>query len=1172
MRFALKFCWLLTLSLVLWSPVARAQESNTSAQETAEEQASPPQTKSLSLTQKPLSPENGGGGLKVETKPWESQEAVRPAAPDVYLLPDAAGKLRKVLGFRYEDFFEAWQRDTGATVVTPPRYVLDAWNVTGEVSETHARLRVEFEITIQAAGWIDIPVQLPEFIVQQLTIADQIEGECLVFDKQRHGHVIWLTGQAGQQRKLVLEGLARLKLNGGTHALELHLPRATTSQFALRVPDSSMRFECSSELALTSVALDEEATEVRLLGQANPLRLSWTPAKEKTSNPTALFEVEGQTTVRLDRRRMLYEATLNINSLVESPLRQIQVRLPATAKLKLGKTPNGYEIQEIGAASDQDPRQVVEIRRSEPSQGPWEIRLSAESPFVSISGFVEGFEVLNAFRQSGTVTLEIDDQLQAYFDIHGDIDQTPLQKTVSASEGSTILGQFRYARFPWQLVVHTLPRKKRVSVRPEYDLTISSEEARLEVEYNYQFTGAKIFSLRINLQGWKTTEAPIESGGLIDLDGDFETQDGLLVLPLVDPEIQQLRLNLSLLKKIKLGDNTFFLPEALEAFVVDGELRVNSTETIRVNPKLNEMTGLSMIAKADGNAPNSADQKATDEKDHFRLRTFLARPKFVAEVDKRQRQVIATELTQVEIDQQTIRVRQRIDYQAKYQPVSQLSLSLPESLWLNDSLAITLNGESLPFGLDTSLDHLLGEGSLGEGSLNDGPLSRSTDEVASEDKPQEQIRRQIVVSLPRPMLNDIPIEIAYEMPLPKLVAEELSPVLLPLASPKDRVSGHQAEVRADPSVLVTVNQRSASDAWNVIPVEKAAENSTTTSKATLRLQTNETLSYLSLYAQLDSTDKEQLATLERAWIQSWITPGQRQERAVFRFRTTHDMVFVQLPQALENAEIEVLLDATPWQYEVVAEQRLAVALPTKRQRESHTIELRYQTVASLPSWGKLPSSLPRLECHLASAPIYWQLILPRGWQVTTSPQQLLPDYWLGWKNYRWGRQPSRSQANLEQITGAVSAMAPTPLSAQYVYRAFEMPTEIEVVVIRQVWLLLIGSFAAFGLGLLALTTSIARSGLFWLIVALTLLVGIFSYPEVALLAIQVVFVGGLMTFATSVLRRIFVQDTSPSLTATNYTPHESSIEATAPWQPQQLGDSPTSSGTTVTLRTGGPSS
>ncbi len=1145
MRSALAFCCLMMLCLAFGLPMAPAQESEKSEEKPAKDSLEEPAAKPW------------------ETPAWKTTKAARPAAPDVYLLPDSAGKLRKVLGFRYEDFFKAWNRDQGVATIAPPRYVLNSWKVTGESLETHAQLRVEFEMVLQASGWIDVPVQLPKFIVQQLTIDDPAEGECLVFDKERHGHVVWLTGKVGQKRKLVLNGLARLKLNPGSFGLELHLPRATTSQFLIRVPDTSVRFECSPELTLQSGPPNGEpdgvSTEVRLLGQANPLRLNWTSAEEKATSQAAMVEVEGQTTVQLDRRRAQYEATLQIQNLVENPLEQIQVRLPPYAKLKPGKTLNDYEIQEMGTPSEKNPRQVVEIRRATPSLEPWEIHLSAERPFEPFSGTaqwgVEGFEVLDAIRQSGTVTLEIDDQLQAYFDTHQNIDQIPLQKSTLASEGASILGQFRYPRFPWQLVVHASPRQKRVSLKPEYDLTFSSEEARLEVEYNYQFTGAQIFSLHVNLQGWDLTDAPIESGGLINTDGVVETREGRLVLPLVDPATQQLRLSLSLRKDIQLGENTMFLPEPLGAFVVDGELRVGSTDAIRVTPKIEETTGLSEFTKPNGNPRDLNRLGEAESQEQIRLRTFLARPKFVAEVALRERQVMATTQTHVEIDQESILVRQEIAYQSKYQPVSQLALSLPEPLWLNETLSITLNGEALPFGLDTSL----GEEPDGE------PLGESIEELVGGAAEGEMSRKQVLVSLPRPMQSEIPIEITYQLPVPELLTEELVALQLPLASPSDLLRSHEAVIAATPAVLVSRNQRSVPDAWTVVPEESPGANS----EKKLRLRTEEKVSFLSLYAQLASVEKNPLATLERAWFQSWITSGQRQDRAVFRFRTAHATIFAQLPAGLKNTEIEVLLDGKPWHYERVDDHRLAMVLPTEGLMTSHSLELRYQSPTTLPSWGKLRSELPRLECRLASAPIYWQLILPRGWQVATSPNELLPDYWLGWKNYRWGRQPTLLQADLEQITGAVSAMAPTPMSSQYVYRAFEMPAEIEIGVLRQVWLWLVGTLVAFALGSLILYTRLARSGLFWLGLALALLAGIFSYPEITLLAVQVVLAGGLMTFAMSVLRRFFAKDAGATFSATQLPSKESAVEATATWQPQPLGGSAASSETTATMRPGG---
>ncbi len=1178
-RYALKFCVLLTLSFLLWVPGVHAQETD--------QVAKPAEAESLSSGQKnappSLSPEDRGRRVQGDAKPWQVDQAMRPAAPDVYLLPDASGKLRKVLGFRYEDFIQAWQRRNEAnTAATPPSYVLDALKISGDVTEADARLRVELTITLQTEGWVDLPIQLPKFIVQQLTIADQAKGECLVFDKQRHGHVVWLSGEVGQKRKVVLEGLSRLKLNTGSRGVELHLPRATTSQFSLLLPKSAMRLECSPELALSTVApqqgSEEEGIEVQLLGQANPLRLNWTPAEETASHQTALVEVTGETVVHLDRRRVSYTAQLQINRF-ESPLEQIQIRLPPEAKLVEGEVPSEYEIQKIDTPADPKVGQVLAIRRKGPPQATWDLQLVAERP-VDASGdtsgdtlewVVEGFEVFDAFRQSGTLRLEVNNQLQAYFETHGEIDQTPLPKSATPSKGRSILGQFLYTRFPWQVVVFPSPRQKQVRVTPSYQLSFGSGVARLEVEYDYQLSGAPIFLLRLQLHEWELTDAPIESGGLIDASGVLETREGRLILPFVDSFVdsgaQQMRLNLSFRRKIQLGGNTLFLPETLGAFVQDGELLVDSTEALQVTPKLVEMTGLSLITNPEEQSATGFVRDESRGNNLLRLRTFLSQPKFVAEITQRQLEMLATEQTTVDVNQQTVRVRQQIAYQAKYQPVSQLALSLPETLRSNDSLTITLHGEPVPFGLGTFIRD--------EPSIRDKPTEGRENNQASESSPL----RPIIVSLPRPMQNEIPIEIAYELPTPEFAANESTPLLLPLAVPNDLVSSHSAVVRPARPVLVTLNQRSASDAWAVLPEETSDESSA----ATLRVQTLEKLAFLPLYAEIDATGNEQLATLERAWIQSWIAIGQRQERVVFRFRSPHATAVVQLPADfgssdfdsadLANPEggpqIEVLLDREPWPYEMLANNRLAVTLPQGGQRLSHTLELRYQQPTSLPSWGKLKSSLPRLECRQASAPIYWQLLLPRGWQVATSPQKLIPDYWLGWKNYRWGRQPTLSQAHLEQITSADSGASPTALSTQYVYRAFEIPIEIEVVVLRQFWLSLACALAAFGMGLLWFYTSLARSGLFWLGLALTLLLGIFTYPEVSLLATQVLLAGGLASFVMNTLRRVFAKDPSTPFPATSYPAGESSIDATETWQPQQLGNVPSTSETTATMPTSG---
>ncbi|MEM8943828.1 MAG: hypothetical protein AAGD11_01490, partial [Planctomycetota bacterium] len=324
--------------------------------------------------------------------------------------------------------------------------------------------------------------------------------------------------------------------------------------------------------------------------------------------------------------------------------------------------------------------------------------------------------------------------------------------------------------------------------------------------------------------------------------------------------------------------------------------------------------------------------------------------------------------------------------------------------------------------------------------------------------------------------------------------------------------------------------------------------------------------FLSLFAQLDSVDRRQLATLDRAWIQSWIAFGQRQQRAVFRFRTPHDRVTVQLPEVLDSATFEVILDGEPSTYRHLADSRLELALDQPHSTQAHTLEVRYQSTATLADISNIRCEFPRLECRIASAPIYWQLILPQGWQTLQAPDSLLPDYWLGWRHFRWGRQPTLSQGDLEQITGAVPTMPPAPLSTQYIYRAFEFPTEIHVTAVRQLWIFSFLAIGVFLLGLLSLYTSIARSGLFWLGLSLLLLLGIFSHPEITLLVIEVILAGGTMTLAAVVLKRIFVPQRLSSMEGLS-SPSAAS-DATEPWQ-QRIGDGHSITETTATLKTGG---
>jgi len=1162
-RLVPKLCCLLVVTASLGAALAAAQEGKLTEEKSIEEKSTDAPAPAVTQAESPRA-----------DIPWLSDDATRPTAPDVFLLPDEFGKLRKVLGFRYEDFFQAWQRDAADTVAAPPRYVIDAATVTGKVVETHAELRLEFTIETTVDGWVEVPLQLPSLILQEVTIDNKADGECLIYDPKQRGYVVWLSATAGESRTVVLDGLVKVTSNSANAGIEFHLPRATKATASVRLPGADSRIEASPELVVSTMPMGSDSTEVRLSGQASPWRLNWRVADATSIDEKAVLEVNAQTNVLIDRRRATYTAALEIDA-SGMPVQQIQLRLPQQAKLAARQPlasgqplsyTNDYEVvaDSTGAASTD--QQVVTLRRTQPGAGPWKIRLAAEQPLRSFADAtecrIEGFEVLGAFQQSGTVTLKVDEHLQAYFDTHGEIDQIPTPDNGTADEGHTVLGSFRYTRFPWRLLVVTSPRQRRISVKPRYQLQLSSEQAQLDAQFEYQFTGAKVYSLRINLHGWERTDVPIESGGLVDRDRVVEaTRDGFLVLPLVNPEAQQLRVNLSFRRATTLGPTRLPMPEPQGAFVVDGELSVTSAEAVRVEPLLAELEGLGVISTPDEVTPGRNNGKQIADSQHaagkpLRLRSFLPQPVFAANLSLKQREVSARVLSQVELDAEQIQVRQQLDYQSKYRAVSQLSLDVPNQMWQNDSLTVSLDGESLPLGLSTY---------VGE---------EPTDETPDVPDSDETYLRHVLVSLPRPMQNEIPLELSYTVAAPKMPAGELRTVSLPLATPADPVLDHRCVLTATAPAQVSIDDHLATDAWQPIEGVSGDDDASEEKPAarTVELRTDQSVNGVTFHAQVEATSQQsQPATLERSWIQSWLSANTRQVRAAFRFRTPHPRVFATVPGNLTKPQIEVLLDGAPREFEVTGGGRLSVPLPSNGQRVSHTLEVRYQLPSALPTWGEITMSPPRLESNATHASVYWQLVLPRGWHAQQVPAALTPDYWLGWKNYRWGRQPTLTQADLETITDAVIAPAPPPLSTQYVYRAFEIPPQFSVIVIRQVWLFLLGTLATFAVGMLWLYTSVARTGAFWLVVACALLAANFRFPEITMLVIQALLAGGLMTYIAHLLRRTF--SAGDDATPTPIRPsHESSISLTQSWKPHHLGSDAESAQTTAVMRPTGPPS
>ena len=760
--------------------------------------------------------------------PWRLAPENRPTAPDVFLLPDEKGRLRQVLGFRYEDFLQAWN-DRTAGAANPPRFVLDSLEISGTAGEGHAQLRVELRLTTHDDGWIDVPLKLPKLIVQKIELGQKTEGECFVFDAQRQGHVAWLQGLPGRQRTIVLRGLAKITSATGRSELEISPPRATVASVALTVPTADVEFEASPDVQLTTRA-EHDQSSVVVRGHASPLRVQWKRRHEPSSRRSTTLESVGKITVEINRRQALYSARLRINSF-GNPLELLRVRLPRGARSSRVQTPP--ELRAVVTETEDEAGGIVEIRPQRPIGDPWVLELSAEQALAEDNAAslcqVEGFEVLGAVRQSGRLELAVDEQLQAYFDLAGDLEQLPLAPSAEQSPTPSATAVFAYARFPWTLSVHTLPKQRRVNVQPRYQLQIDPDEAQLEVEFDYQFSGARTFAVRVDLRGWQLTDDPLESGGAVDANRYVETQDGLLVLPLVNPEVQRARIALVVRKPLQLGEQTFPLPEALGGFVLPGELTVKTDSSLRVTTDLGSLEGLGAVT--------AAERQTADDDGPPVFRTFLSRAALNAEITRRERQVAVEVQTTVEVAESQLNVLQQFEYDVKYRPLSQLLLRAPETIADGQSIEARLDGKEITVALAVA------------------------DEAGS-----DEAGRQMVVALPRPLQQTFQLELAYEIPYREATPENPTQLALPLVVAVDPLASHEATIRTKQPRQVALSQSAEVDSWSSRPVEGPAASS----DALILWQGEGKQTELPLVVRMESLEDLQNAILERAWLQSWV--------------------------------------------------------------------------------------------------------------------------------------------------------------------------------------------------------------------------------------------------------------------------------------------------------------
>lgn len=1089
------------------------------------------------------------------------------SGPDVFFLPDAAGNLRRVLGYRYEDFFQSWRAaQNQQDEVRQPEFALIDLRADATAEEEYVSIDLTIEVEVQSNDWVEVPLQLGALIIDSWKIDGEGSRDFILFDPARQGYVAWLQGKPGDRREIELRGKLVVQRDGEGRQLEVELPAAATSHVDFT---SSGEVEIESpKLAIHStVTADDGRYTSQIEGAKGRLALRWGPRVVEQFDRAATLSAGVDATATIDPGRLTYEAIVALRSFGE-PLERVRIRLPrgaAAASLPAGA---GYELIPIASTSGRNGSSLVEIRFDQPSTTPPPVRLVAEQAGGADAAApmtATPFEVVGAFRQRNQLAIRINDTLHADFHGEGRIEQIDPLELPENLRTPAPLAAFSGAGADWELSISTQPRQRKVRVTPTYAMNLGSHGATLDVTLDYQFLGGRTFELRADLRGWELTEQPIESGGVVDLTEQHVTPAGVLVLPLKESDLQQTRVRFTLRREAGLGVHDLPLPQLLEAYTLPGVLSVTCDDAWRATVQVENSNGITS-AEANG-TPNGAPPtgatiatpaapatvaaepattsaagtpSSTSRRDAAvrRFQTFLDRPRVAVDVSEREQSIVVDSAIEGKLADGRLEVEQRLRYDIAFQPTSELTATVPTALSSNPAFQLLLDGQ---------------------------PLAAAAFEfqtLATKPTATPETARRLIVRLPRPTVGRTVLQFRSTYAIDESQQAGRAKVSLPLAMASSPAATRASITSSAGQPRIALWSDAETEPWRVVAPDSTGVG-VDQQPAFMQAAAAKPVGELSLRLEPAAGATPVEVRCDATWVQTWVVGGQRQDRFVYRFRTSAPRIEMVLPDDFEGRPLEAVLDGQV----IPADRsgaRLTVVLAQGDGSQTHTLELRRHAPQRVSAATALNASFPRMENVQGTRPFYWQLIVPRDMAVATAPAGMNGEYKLGWREWSWGRQPTQGQDQLEEWTDATSAPELPASTNEYLYSAFDSPVVANVQLVRRVWLIIAAGAGALAVGLVALYTNLGRTAGFWLAAIIAAVASLAAYPEAAVLLVQAIFLGGAFTIV-SLLTRWLLADVRIRRSAPPAPPSSvASLTATQPWLGERPDDSvvATTSGST----------